>query len=107
MSYICVMLGVLGASSVFHVCYIMTVETFPTSFRGAMMGISNASARIGGITAPYILSVVSSLFMYILGALMIASGLLSFLLRETKGAVMSDTAADLPFNIDSSALQTQ
>ena len=49
-------------------------------------------ARLGGILAPVISSLAEDNFMYIFGALGVGSSLVCFLLSETQGAVMTDTA---------------
>ena len=71
--------------------YLITTEMFPTVFRGTVFGIANIFARLGGILAPIIDGVAKDSFMYIFGTLGILSAFSSFLLRETKGEVMSDT----------------
>ena len=62
----------------------------PTVYRGTVFGITNIIARVGGILAPLVSAATKSGFMYIFGALGITAGILSFLLRETKGKLMAD-----------------
>ena len=91
-TYICLLLGKFGSSGAFTHVYLITTEAMPTVYRGTVFGITNISARVGGILAPLVSAVTKSSFMYIFGALGITSGVLSFLLRETKGRLMADTA---------------
>ena len=67
----------------------ITTETFPTVFRGTIYGISNTLARVGGILAPMIPSLVPH-FMYMQGSIALLGFLLSFLLIETKKRPMED-----------------
>ena len=90
-TYVCVLFGKFGAACTFNMVYLITTEMFPTVFRGTVFGIANIFARIGGILAPIIDGVAKDSFMYIFGALGLLSAFSSFLLRETKGEVMSDT----------------
>lgn len=91
LTYICVLLGKFGAASNFNLVYLITTEMFPTVFRGTVFGISNVSARLGGIISPIIDFNLTHSFMYIFGALGLISAVCSFLLRETKGQKMADT----------------
>ncbi len=91
LTYVCVLLGKFGAASNFNLVYLITTEMFPTVFRGTVFGISNVSARLGGIISPIIDFNLKDYFMYIFGTLGIISAICSFLLRETKGQKMADT----------------
>lgn len=93
-SYICLVLGTFGSTSVFNLVYIVTSETFPTVYRGTMFGVSNMMARVGGMLAPLLDGATKGSFMYIFGGLGLVSSLLSFLLKETKGKVMADTVEE-------------
>ena len=90
-TYVCVLFGKFGAACTFNMVYLITTEMFPTVFRGTVFGIANIFARLGGILAPIIDGIATHSFMYIFGALGILSAFSSFLLRETKGEVMTDT----------------
>lgn len=90
-TYVCLLIGKFGAAATFNFVYLITTELFPTVFRGTVFGIANIFANIGGILAPIIDGVAKDYFMYIFGVLGLLSGFSSFLLRETKGEVMSDT----------------
>ena len=85
------MIGKFGAAATFNIVYLITTELFPTVFRGTVFGIANIFARFGGILAPLIDGVAKNSFMYIFGSLGLLSAFCSFLLRETKGEVMTDT----------------
>ena len=90
-SYFCLFLGTFGAVTVFSLVYIVTTETFPTVFRGAIFGFSNVIGRVGGILAPLVDGVAKGSFMYIFGAVGLLSAFISLALKEMKGEVMSDT----------------
>lgn len=63
---------------------------FPTAYRGTVFGMSNVFGKVGGIFAPLVDGIAKDSFLYIFGTLGILSGLLSLLLGETKGKVMTD-----------------
>ena len=87
--YICVTLGRFGANAAFAMMFLITIESFPTAFRGTMYGVSNTLARIGGIIAPLIPSYFDN-FMMIFGIVAGISFILSMFLKETKGLKMKD-----------------
>ena len=82
-------MGRFGANAAFAMMFLITVESFPTAFRGTMYGVSNTLARIGGIIAPLIPSYFDN-FMLIFGIVGGASFVLSLFLKETKGLKMKD-----------------
>ena len=49
------MIGKLGFTMAFSTVYCYTAEVYPTVIRNVGMGICSSAARIGSITAPYIL----------------------------------------------------
>ena len=71
--------------------YLYTSELFPTVFRGTVLGFSSLCARIGGALAPPIDGLLKNEFMYIFGSLSVICGLITLLLRETKGTTMADS----------------
>ena len=56
------MLGKLCISASFAVIYVFSAELFPTVVRNVGVSAGSASARLGGIIAPYILTLVSLTF---------------------------------------------
>ena len=56
-----------------------------------MLGFGSVCARIGGLLAPLLVSLLKGSLMYVFGVLSVISGLTCFLLRETKGEAMPDT----------------
>jgi len=54
--------GKLAVSTAFALLYVYTSELFPTEVRNKGLGITSVSARIGGILAPFIASLVSKNF---------------------------------------------
>jgi len=45
----------LLVSASFAIVYVHASELFPTCIRSVMMGVANASARIGGTLAPFVI----------------------------------------------------
>lgn len=91
-TYASLVLVTLAECFLFMLVYLVTSELFPTVYRGSVFGFSNVMARIGGILAPLVSGVAPGSFMYIFGAVGISTALISFLLKETKDVVMTDTA---------------
>lgn len=79
------MLGKFGASSAFSTTYIFTAELFPTRVRGAVMGLCQASARIGSMSAPFIIDLSLTVGMITFASMAMAAALLSTFLPETLG----------------------
>ena len=83
-SYTSLGLFCFGSSCVFNIVFLVTTEAFPTVYRGTVLGFGNLGARVGGILAPLVAGVAKDSFMYIFGGFGVVSGLVSFLLKETK-----------------------
>lgn len=49
------MTGKFGFTMAFSVVYIYTAEVYPTVLRNVGMGMCSSAARIGSITAPYVI----------------------------------------------------
>uniref|UniRef100_A0A8C2CGL6 Solute carrier family 22 member 5 n=1 Tax=Cyprinus carpio TaxID=7962 RepID=A0A8C2CGL6_CYPCA len=88
------MAGKFGLTISFTVVYIYTAELYPTVLRNLGMGLCSSAARIGSITAPYIifLGTFNKYLPYILmGSLTIASSIANMFLPETFGKVLPET----------------
>ncbi|TRY54098.1 hypothetical protein DNTS_031149 [Danionella cerebrum] len=80
------MAGKFGFTMSFSVVYIYTTELYPTVLRNLGMGICSSAARLGSITAPYIiyLGTFNRFLPYILmGSLTILSSVSNLFLPET------------------------
>lgn len=88
-AYAAVTVARFGSVGCFALIFLITSETFPTELRGLIFGISNATARFGGLAAPLISSYLYH-FMLVLGSLSLLSFLAALILRETKGQKMED-----------------
>ncbi|XP_069573247.1 solute carrier family 22 member 4 isoform X2 [Brachyistius frenatus] len=80
------MTGKFGFTMAFSIVYIYTAEIYPTVLRNVGMGMCSSAARIGSITAPYViyLGTYNKALPYILmGSLTIASSVVNFFLPET------------------------
>ena len=51
--------GKFGVFIAFALLYVYTSELFPTEVRNKGLGVSSAAARVGGILAPFVASLVS------------------------------------------------
>ena len=92
------LLGKLCLSSSFSVVYIHSAEIFPTTVRNSGMGLVSVAARVGGIMAPFIVSLgefIPQLQFTVLGLMSLLAGLLNLRLPETAGRQLPDTIQDL------------
>jgi len=92
------LLGKLCLSSSFSVVYIHSAEIFPTTVRNSGMGLVSVAARVGGIMAPFIVSLgemIPQLQFTVLGLMSLLAGLLNLRLPETTGKELPDTIQDL------------
>ncbi|XP_051536552.1 solute carrier family 22 member 4 [Myxocyprinus asiaticus] len=83
-----------GFTMSFAVVYIYTVELYPTVLRNLGIGICSSAARIGSITAPYVifLGTFNRYLPYILmGSLTIVSSISNMFLPETFGKLLPET----------------
>ncbi|KAF4098123.1 solute carrier family 22 member 4 [Onychostoma macrolepis] len=88
------MAGKFGFTMSFCVVYIYTAELYPTVLRNLGIGMCSSAARIGSITAPYVifLGTFNKYLPYILmGSLTIASSIANVFLPETFGKVLPET----------------
>ncbi|KAM9333353.1 organic cation/carnitine transporter 2 [Pholidichthys leucotaenia] len=80
------MIGKFGFTMAFGIVYIYTAEIYPTVLRNVGMGMCSSAARVGSITAPYViyLGTYNKALPYILmGSLTIASSVVNVFLPET------------------------
>ena len=92
------LLGKLCLASSFSVVYIHSAEIFPTTVRNSGMGLVSVAARVGGIMAPFIVSLgefIPQLQFTVLGLMSLLAGLLNLRLPETAGRQLPDTITDL------------
>ena len=92
------LLGKLCLAASFAVIYIHSGEIFPTTIRNSGMGLMSVAARLGGIIAPFIVSLGQTspnLQFTVFGLMSLTAGLLNLKLPETKGAQLPETVGDL------------
>ncbi|XP_043076842.1 solute carrier family 22 member 5 [Puntigrus tetrazona] len=88
------MAGKFGFTMSFAVVYIYTTELYPTVLRTLGLGLCSSAARIGSITAPYVifLGTFNKYLPYVLmGSLTIASSIANMFLPETFEKVLPET----------------
>ncbi|KAK9536895.1 hypothetical protein VZT92_006648 [Zoarces viviparus] len=88
------MTGKFGFTMAFSIVYIYTAELYPTVLRNVGMGMCSSAARIGSITAPYViyLGTYNKVLPYIvMGSLTIASSVVNFFLPETLNRDLPET----------------
>lgn len=93
-----VMLGKFGLSAAFSIIYPVTAELYPTVLRNTALGACSMSSRVGGISAPYFNYLGSyhrSLPYILIGGINVLSGLLSFLLPESRGSALPETIGQM------------
>uniref|UniRef100_A0A8C9XHS3 Solute carrier family 22 member 5 n=1 Tax=Sander lucioperca TaxID=283035 RepID=A0A8C9XHS3_SANLU len=92
------MTGKFGFTMAFSIVYIYTAEIYPTVLRNVGMGMCSSAARIGSITAPYViyLGTYNKVLPYILmGSLTIASSVVNFFLPETFNRDLPETVEQM------------
>uniref|UniRef100_A0A8C3G3F3 Solute carrier family 22 member 5 n=1 Tax=Cyclopterus lumpus TaxID=8103 RepID=A0A8C3G3F3_CYCLU len=92
------MTGKFGFTMAFSIVYIYTAELYPTVLRNVGMGMCSSAARIGSITAPYViyLGTYNKVLPYILmGSLTIASSVVNFFLPETLNKDLPETVEQM------------
>lgn len=91
------MLGKMAITASYGTIFIFATEQFPTVLRNIGLGASIMSARIGGITAPYVIllsDIWTPLPMIIFGVLTLIGGLLASFLPETLHRELPETIDD-------------
>merc|ERR1711953_1472435 len=93
------MSGKFFISGTFALAYLYTAELFPTPVRNVAVGGASTFARVGSMSAPYIVDILGRLNAGIptvtFGAASIVAGLLSLLLPETLNKKLPETVADV------------
>ncbi|GLC46023.1 hypothetical protein PLESTM_001815200 [Pleodorina starrii] len=92
--------GKFGCAGAFTVASIFTSEMFPTLVRSAVLGAENEAARVGGISAPFIVLVgvstgQAAMPFIIFGVTSLVAGVAIFTLPETLGTKLPDTMSDM------------
>uniref|UniRef100_A0A1A7XN66 Solute carrier family 22 (Organic cation/carnitine transporter), member 5 n=1 Tax=Iconisemion striatum TaxID=60296 RepID=A0A1A7XN66_9TELE len=92
------MTGKFGFTMAFTIVYIYTAEIYPTVLRNVGMGMCSSAARIGSITAPYViyLGTYNKVLPYILmGSLTISSSVVNLFLPETFNKDLPETVEQM------------
>ncbi|KAM3601016.1 uncharacterized protein V6R79_006146 [Siganus canaliculatus] len=92
------MTGKFGFTMAFSIVYIYTAEIYPTVLRNVGMGMCSSAARIGSITAPYViyLGTYNKVLPYILmGSLTAAASVVNFFLPETLNRDLPETVEEM------------
>ena len=100
------LLGKLSISASFAVVYIHSGEIFPTTVRNSGMGLVSVAARVGGIMAPFIVSLgefIPHLQFTVLGLMALTAGLMNLRLPETAGKELPEDINDLVCMISSNS----
>merc|ERR1719428_900020 len=92
------MTGKFLISGTFALSYLYTAELFPTPVRNVAVGGASTFARVGSMSAPYIVDILGRLNAgiptVIFGVASIVAGLLSLLLPETLNKKLPESVAD-------------
>ncbi|XP_042890618.1 organic cation transporter protein-like isoform X2 [Penaeus japonicus] len=93
------MTGKLFISSAYQIIYVYVTELFPTEVRTTGMGSAVLASRIGNVMAPFVTDFLGPWLPWapsvIFGASSLVAAAVTLLLRETRGAPLPDTIADL------------
>ena len=93
------MSGKFFISGTFALAYLYTAELFPTPVRNVAVGGASTFARVGSMSAPYIVDILGRLNAgiptVIFGVASIVAGLLSLLLPETLNKKLPESVADV------------
>ncbi|CAL8399086.1 unnamed protein product [Boreogadus saida] len=93
-----VLTGKFGFTMAFSVVYIYTAELYPTVLRNIGIGMCSSAARIGSITAPYViyLGTYSKFLPYILmGSITVGSAVVNVFLPETLNKQLPETVEEM------------
>lgn len=93
------MIGKFLISMTFAIAYLYTAELFPTSVRNVAVGAASTFARIGSMSAPYIVDLLGAIHagipVIIFGIFATSAGLLSLMLPETLNKKMPESVAEV------------
>jgi OCT family organic cation transporter-like MFS transporter 4/5 len=93
------MIGKFLISMTFAIAYLYTAELFPTSVRNVAVGAASTFARIGSMSAPYIVDLLGAVHAgipaIIFGIVATIAGLLSLMLPETLNRKMPESVAEI------------
>ncbi|XP_047463141.1 solute carrier family 22 member 4 [Mugil cephalus] len=92
------MTGKFAFTTAFSTVYIYTAELYPTVLRNVGIGMCSSAARIGSITAPYViyLGTYNKVLPYIvMGSLTIACSVVNFFLPETLHKDLPETVEQM------------
>merc|ERR1712025_751505 len=93
------MLGKFLISMTFAIAYLYTAELFPTSVRNVAVGAASTFARVGSMSAPYIVDLLGAIHAgipaIIFGIVATMAGLLSLMLPETLNRKMPESVAEV------------
>jgi len=93
------MLGKFLISMTFAIAYLYTAELFPTKVRNLAVGMASTFARIGSISAPYIVDLLGSAHpgipVVIFGICSTSAGLFSLMLPETLNKKLPESVAEV------------
>jgi len=97
-----VAIGIVGKfliSMTFAIAYLYTAELFPTKVRNLAVGLASTFARIGSISAPYIVDLLGSIHasipVVIFGLCSFAAGITSLMLPETLNRKLPESIAEV------------
>merc|ERR1711981_69164 len=93
------MIGKFLISMTFAIAYLYTAELFPTSVRNVAVGAASTFARVGSMSAPYIVDLLGAIHAgipaIIFGIVATMAGLLSLMLPETLNRKMPESVAEV------------
>lgn len=91
------MLGKMSITASYGTIYLFSVEQFPTVIRNVALGAASMSARVGGVSAPYLIYLSQfwkPLPIFIFGITALLGGIFSTFLPETYNTQLPETLAD-------------
>jgi len=93
------MLGKFLISMTFAIAYLYTAELFPTKVRNVAVGTASTFARIGSMSAPYIVDLLGAAHagipVVIFGIASASAGLFSLMLPETLNKKLPESVAEV------------
>ncbi|XP_068700034.1 solute carrier family 22 member 15-like [Montipora foliosa] len=86
------LIGKFTISAAYYQIYFHTAELYPTVIRTIGVGFSSLCARVGGMTAPYIVDATGLLWVppIVFGATSFSAVVIAMLLLETRGKTLPD-----------------